>query len=197
MGLNGRDVIKTNEWITSDEKKLVNNLTNHAQKNIGMGLAVGMSIQQSVERNFNQVKAGANIAYNNTRNVVNWATPKIQEGGIALYNDVKTAGHNAYQYAKEKGKEGVRVANAGFTLATGVVATGCYTGYGCKLPDYLYCSHSGTRRSAGVAVNLWSGQSYAVIGVDATYVPKEIYKGVLNNATDIKKCLNYWVGNVV
>ena len=38
-----------------------------------------------------------------------------------------------------------------------------------------------------MAVNLWDGQSYMVVGADATYVPKQIYKGVRNTAADIKK----------
>lgn len=63
----------------------------------------------------------------------------------------------------------------------------CQMHHGCKLPDYLYCSHSGGRRGAGVAVNLWNGQSYATVGADATYVPKQIYKGMRNTAADIKK----------
>lgn len=63
----------------------------------------------------------------------------------------------------------------------------CMMHHGCKLPDYLYCISSEGRKGAGYAVNLWNGQSYMTVGVDPTYILKQIYKGIRNTNADIKK----------
>lgn len=187
MGLSSQKPIKTNEWITQDEKDALGKLTNNAQRNAAAAITAGSKVHKALTDGYQQAKNGAGIIYQNTSKAVSWAAPIAKEGGQILYNDVKTAGNNAYEYAKSLGQQGKEKVNQTIDTSGKVMTMACYMHQGCKLPDYLYCTHSGGRRGAGVAVNLWNGQSYATIGVDGTYVPKQIYKGMRNTAVDIKK----------
>lgn len=187
MGLSSQKPIKTNEWITRDEKEALGKITNNAQQNIGSAVLASAAIQKGVSNAYHQAKDGAEVLYQNTSKAVNWAIPQVKEGSQILYNDIKTAGSNAYEYAKQIGQQGKEKVNQTVDTSEKLMVMACQMHHGCKLPDYLYCSHSGGRRGAGVAVNLWNGQSYATVGADATYVPKQIYKGMRNTAADIKK----------
>lgn len=149
----------------------------------------------SVKNTAKDVYRGGAVVVGNVQKISEVASPYVKSGlhsikgsAVNLYNDTKKLGSavaniNAYELgvkSKEKAKEVLDTTQA-------LMAIACHASPTCKLPDYLYCSQSGTRRSAGVAVNLWNGQSYMVVGADLLYVPKQIYKGVTNTQADIKK----------
>lgn len=64
-----------------------------------------------VNRGTAVIVKGAEVLYQSTSKAVNWAIPQVKEGSQILYNDIKTAGSNAYEYAKQIGQQGKEKVN--------------------------------------------------------------------------------------
>lgn len=111
----------------------------------------------------------------------------VKDGASALYNGAKDVRNTINGAIISNTVKGIIKTKQVVDTTGQLMTMACHFSYGCKLPDYLYCTSSEGRKGAGYAVNLWNGQSYMTVGMDGTYVPKQIYKGMKNTDADIKK----------
>ena len=198
MGLNGEKPLKSNKLISDSEAKQINNALDKLTLPSALATAGVVKLGSTISDVGSDIYNGAKIGINGVKTGVEIAKPYLIEGANASANTVKDGVTALYNGAKDVRNtiNGAIISNT----AKGIVKTkqvadttgqlmtmACMMHHGCKLPDYLYCTSSEGRKGAGYAVNLWNGQSYMTVGVDPTYIPKQIYKGIRNTNADIKK----------
>ena len=186
---------KSTELITDYEKKKLQNATTIVTTPSVLAYTQLVNATGSLKNGAEDVYRGGAVVVGNIQKIGEVTSPYVKSGinsikdsAVNLYNGTKKIGSTSVSAnAFELGVKGKEKAKEVYDTTQALMATACHVSPTCKLPDYLYCSTSRGRAGAGAAVNLWNGQSYMVVGADATYVPKQIYKGVRNTAADIKK----------
>lgn len=198
MGLNGEQPLKSNKLISDSEAKQINNALDKLAISSALATAGAVKLGSAISDVGGDIYNGAKIGINGVRVGAEIAKPYLIEGASVSANMVKDGANALYSGAKDVRNtiNSAIISNTAKGIVktkqvvdtTGQLATmACMMSYGCKLPDYLYCTSSEGRKGAGYAVNLWNGQSYMTVGIDGTYIPKQIYKGIKNTDADIKK----------